>query len=161
MRAKLLVCLCVFGLFSACWQIQDADAHTPTISTTCLSVTVDLFRYDRATRLVVVVDGRQVESTTFSGGYRRTFTGSSSWRVTIDNAGTEYDLDRSGTFGPCATTTSTSSSTTSRPIVLLPFDPPATTTTVPIMNAPTVELRSVPLEPPARPVEPLRIAFTG
>lgn len=110
---------------------SPASAHTPTISAKCQTLSVQLKWYEAAT-VTVTIDGTPTVKK-FEGDWSGTFTGVKSWSVQIDDRGTKYDVNQSGTFVDC-TPPSTTVPTTTMPVptttapVETPFDVTVTQT---------------------------------
>lgn len=83
-----------------------AHAHTPSITSKCQTLTVDLKWYEDDSTVTVTIDGTPT-TISFDEDYHATFTGTKTWAVTVDNNGEGYDLDQAGTFDPCTPSTST------------------------------------------------------
>lgn len=89
-----------------------ASAHTPSVSSDCGFVNVDLKYYQDA-KVTVVIDGQTVEDTEFSGGFQKRYEENlgldkaHEWTVTVDaydgQNGTQYDWSQSGSIGVCQT----------------------------------------------------------
>lgn len=90
-----------------------AHAHTPSITSKCQTLTVDLKWYEDDSTVTVTIDGTPT-TISFDDDYHATFTGTKTWAVAVDNNGEGYDLAQSGTFDPC--TPATTSTTTTTPV---------------------------------------------
>ncbi|GAA2245147.1 hypothetical protein GCM10010413_55960 [Promicromonospora sukumoe] len=90
----------------------SASAHTPSVSSDCGFVNVDLKYYQDA-KVTVVIDGVTVEDTEFNGGFQKRYEENlgldkaHEWTVTVDaydgRDGTQYDWSQSGSIGVCQT----------------------------------------------------------
>ncbi len=115
------------ALASLLVMASPASAHTPTITAKCQTLNVELRWYEEAT-VTVTIDGAPTVKK-FEGDWSGKFTGTKSWSVQIDDRGTKYDLEQSGTFEDC-----TPPSTTTQPVptttapVETPFDVTVTMT---------------------------------
>lgn len=89
-----------------------ASAHTPSVSSDCGFVNVDLKYYQDA-KVTVVIDGQTVEDTAFNGGFQKRYEENlgldkaHEWTVTVDaydgRDGTQYDWSESGSIPVCQT----------------------------------------------------------
>jgi hypothetical protein len=89
-----------------------ASAHTPSVSSDCGFVNVDL-KYYQGAKVTVVIDGQTVEDTEFNGGFQKRYEENlgldkaHEWTVTVDaydgENGTQYDWSESGSIGVCQT----------------------------------------------------------
>lgn len=88
-----------------------ASAHTPTVTSSCSTLTVELRWYEPGSHVTVTVDG-DTTTATFDGDYTETYTGKSAWTVDVDNNGDGYDSHHTGRFVDCTPPTTVPSTTT-------------------------------------------------
>ena len=94
---------------SAVATATPADAHTPEVSATCSTLSVELTNYsgDRdPNRITVTVDSATVEKASFGATFAKTYplgdsTVAHRYTVTVDAPGTVYDVAEEGTSVPC------------------------------------------------------------
>jgi len=154
MRSKPLA---LAGLAAALFALRElpADAHTPKITSTCTTVTVDLTAYEPGSTVSVWLGGKlATRAAVFGPDYKQTYLLDTirTYRVVINNKGDrDFDVTLTGTAEPCQVPVPTPTTTTEP----APVPPP-------VVLAPPVVVTATPKPAtPAVPVEVPRISFTG